>query len=69
MNDVYAKTDRQLRLLAFQAIRKELGAAGLIRFIQYYEQGSGNYTHDRQQWQQCYTVDSLTQAMREKGLL
>ncbi len=29
---------------------QELGAVGYARFIQQYEEGSGNYTQDRQQW-------------------
>jgi hypothetical protein len=29
---------------------RELGPVGYARFIQQYEEGSGNYTRDRNQW-------------------
>ena len=29
---------------------RELGPVGYARFIQQYEEGSGNYTEDRHQW-------------------
>ncbi|MBF0471940.1 MAG: hypothetical protein HQL48_11290 [Gammaproteobacteria bacterium] len=57
-NESY-QTDAQLQQQAFQLLSKQLGAANFIRFIQHYEQGSGDYTKDRENWQAGYTVDSL----------
>jgi hypothetical protein len=34
-------------IIGLEAIARELGATGLIRFLQIYEQGSGDYTGDR----------------------
>ena len=32
------------------ALRRELGAAGMIRFLQQFETGSGNYARERRAW-------------------
>ena len=41
------QTDAQLQHQAFQLLSKELGVANFIRFVQYYEQGQGDYSCDR----------------------
>ncbi len=37
----------QIRTIGFEALIKELGPAGAIRFIQQYEAGHGDYTRTR----------------------
>jgi hypothetical protein len=37
----------EIRTMGFDALVRELGPAGAIRFIQQYESGHGNYTRDR----------------------
>ena len=37
----------EIRTIGFEALLRELGAAGAIRFIQQYEAGQGDYTRDR----------------------
>lgn len=37
----------EIRTVGFEALLRELGPAGAIRFIQQYETGSGDYTRDR----------------------
>ncbi len=37
----------EIRTLGFEALLRELGPAGAIRFIQQYETGHGDYTRDR----------------------
>jgi len=59
MKTVNYQTDAQLQQHVFQLLSQELGVTNFIRFIQHYEQGSGNYTYDRDSWQSAYTVDSL----------
>jgi hypothetical protein len=57
------QTDAQLQDQAFQLLSRELGVANFIRFIQHYEQGCGDYTRDRDNWQSTYTVESLANAI------
>ncbi len=40
-------TQEQIRLIGLAALARELGATGLVRFLQMYEQGSGDYTRER----------------------
>ncbi len=42
-------TLHQIRVIGFEALIRELGPAGAIRFIQQYETGQGDYTRDRKQ--------------------
>ena len=37
----------EIRAIGFEALLRELGPAGAIRFIQQYETGQGDYTRDR----------------------
>ena len=37
----------EIRTIGFDALLRELGPAGAIRFIQQYESGRGDYTRDR----------------------
>ena len=37
----------EIRTLGFDALLRELGPAGAIRFIQQYESGDGDYTRNR----------------------
>ena len=38
---------QEIRTIGFEALLRELGPAGAIRFIQQYETGHGDYTRDR----------------------
>jgi hypothetical protein len=40
-------TGEQIRLRGLEALRRELGRAGLARFLQHFEPGAGNYTRER----------------------
>ncbi len=59
MNIANYKTEYELQKKAMEALHKTLGISGLIRFIQQFDQGYGNYTEDRQKWQKNYTVDQI----------
>ncbi len=54
------KTDYEIQQTAFDVLHKQLGISNLIRFMQQYDRGYGNYTVDRDEWQKNYTVDSLS---------
>jgi hypothetical protein len=40
-------TGEQIWLRGLAALRRELGRAGLVRFLQQFETGSGDYTRQR----------------------
>jgi hypothetical protein len=41
-------TGEQIRLRGLAALRRELGRAGLARFLQHFSPGTGNYTRERE---------------------
>ena len=43
-------TLNEIRTIGFEALLRELGPAGTIRFMQQYETGRGDYTRDRRKW-------------------
>lgn len=43
-------TPAQFRNAVFQTVIREFGASGLIRFVQDYSEGVGDYTKDRASW-------------------
>jgi hypothetical protein len=40
-------TGEQIRKRGLAALRRELGRAGLVRFLQHFDAGKGDYTHER----------------------
>jgi len=54
-------TGEQIRLRGLAALRKELGRAGLVRFLQHFEPGSGDYTCQRSEWLADLTMAQLRQ--------
>ncbi len=40
----------QIRRKGLEALRRELGPAGLVRFLQQFESGSGDYARERHSW-------------------
>ncbi len=66
MNTNY-QTDYEIQKTAFAVLRKSLGVTNLIRFMQKYDKGYGNYTTDRDEWQKEYTVDKLFEKINKKN--
>jgi hypothetical protein len=48
MIDVSKLTQAQIRQLGIEALTKALGPAGMARFMQQFEMGSGDYRRDRE---------------------
>ncbi len=62
------KTDREIQSAGYECLREGLGATGLIRFMQQFEKGKGNYTQDRSLWQKDYSVDDLVREIETRKL-
>jgi hypothetical protein len=62
-------TGEQIRVRGLAALRRELGRAGLVRFLQHFEAGSGDYTREREQNLSDLTMDDLRRrvARRKKS--
>ena len=61
----------QLRQLGIEALVQALGAVGMVRFLQQFDRGSGDYTRDRDTVLADVTLDEaiakIKQAREEKG--
>ena len=60
-----AMTLEQIRNAGVEALLRELGPVGMIRFLQQYETGRGDYTLDRHSWLDGDSVDSVSAQIRE----
>jgi hypothetical protein len=54
---IQAMTPAQIRLLGLAALARELGPVGMVRFLQQFEAGYGNYTQERHQWLDQWDVE------------
>jgi hypothetical protein len=59
-------TPQQIRIAGRAALSRELGLVGMIRFMQQFEMGQGDYSKDRHTWLDQYTVDDIAKMVREK---
>ena len=61
-------TMNEIRRTGIQLLTQNLGAVGMVRFLQQSEMGWGDYTKQRSQWLGNPTVDEIAaemKAMRE----
>lgn len=65
--DTATMTPEQIRQTGLEAVYRALGAAGLLRFLQQFELGHGDYTAERQQWLERYTLDELLAEAKQTG--
>lgn len=63
--DTTMMTPEQIRTVGMRALSRELGATGLVRFLQQFEMGHGDYTAERHDWLDPYTVQDIVQQIRE----
>ena len=59
-------TLEQVRLTGLQALSRDLGPVGLVRFLQQYELGHGDYTTERHDWLGDPTVEDISQEIKRK---
>jgi hypothetical protein len=61
----------EMRRKGLEALRHELGRAGLVRFLQQFETGCGNYAQERREWVDGLSLEELRalsgQARGSKG--
>ena len=52
----------RIRRKGLAALRRELGRAGMIRFLQQFETGSGDYARERHAWVDQTSLDDIRSA-------
>jgi hypothetical protein len=58
-----------IRKIGLEALAKALGPVGMVRFLQQYEGGIGNYTKERQEWLKDYTVKGIVKEIKNRRKL
>jgi hypothetical protein len=66
MIDASKLTQAQIRQLGIEALTKALGPAGMARFMQQFEMGSGDYTRDRDEILGNPTVEEIFARIEER---
>ncbi len=56
----------ELRKAGIEALKKELGVTDMIRFLQMFEKGEGDYTKERKEWLEELTVEEIIEEIIEK---
>jgi hypothetical protein len=59
-------TLEQIRLTGLKALSRDLGPVGLVRFLQQFEMGHGDYTAERHRWLGERTVRELVQELEHQ---
>ena len=59
-------TQHEIYQQGLDALRDRLGRAGMIRFLQHFETGKGNYARERQTWVDQTSLDDIRAAARGK---
>ncbi|HQO04072.1 MAG TPA: hypothetical protein PLI62_17580 [Spirochaetota bacterium] len=55
----------EIREIGLDALRKSLGPDGMIRFLQQFYSGSGNYTKDRNTWLNSADINSIYDELKK----
>lgn len=56
----------EIRKKGLEALNNALGPIGMVRFLQQFESGSGDYTKERDQWLKDMTIDSVVEEISQK---
>lgn len=56
----------EIRITGMEALARELGIVGMIRFLQQFETGHGDYSKDRHQWLDNQDMSSVIKRIQER---
>ena len=56
----------QIRIAGMEALARELGIVGMVRFLQQFETGHDDYSKDRHKWLDDQDMDTVLKRIREK---
>jgi hypothetical protein len=60
------RTLDELRIAGLEALARELGAVGMVRFLQQFETGWGDYSVERHEWLDQADVQMLAERIRQR---
>jgi hypothetical protein len=57
----------EIRQRGLEALVRELGKSGMIRFMQQFDSGSGDYARERHAWVDATSLDDIRAAAKAKS--
>jgi len=67
MRQISNLTPMEIQKAGWEALKKQLGLVGALRFLLQYEKGEGDYTKLRKELFKNETVESLIGKMKKEG--
>ena len=64
--NVRAMTPIEIRQAGLEALAERLGAVGMVRFLQQFEAGAGDYSVQRHEWLDDTDVQKLAERVRRR---
>ena len=61
------RTMAEVHQEGLQALEERLGRADMVRFLQQFETGSGDYARERQDWVDRLSIDDLEREAQNSG--
>ena len=56
-----------IRKVGLEAVAKKLGPVGMVRFLQQFETGYGDYTKERLQWLKDMDIHDIVTEIKKKN--
>lgn len=63
-----SRTLEEIRREGLEALRGRLGRAGMVRFLQQFESGSGDYAQERHEWVDRTSLEEIWAAAQQGQL-
>lgn len=60
------RTIDEIRREGIEALTDRLGPAGMIRFLQQFDSGTGDYTQDRSQWLGAVSAEEVQESIEAR---
>lgn len=64
--DTQSMSLMQIRVAGLAALMRALGPTGMVRFLQQYETGSGDYSRDRHEWLDGLDAEKIANQIFER---
>ncbi len=61
------KSPEEIRNAGLAALARELGVVGMVRFLQQFEMGHGDYTTERHAWLDQWDLNAIAAKIEEQN--
>ncbi len=66
MIDTQTMSLKEIERTGLTVLARELGPVGVVRFLQLFETGYGNYTEEREAWLKDQSVDDIVARIQKR---